>query len=325
MLHISATRFSVLAMVLCSFMACSDDEATSGSPSGAVGSGGAGTGGDGGGDASGGAGSGGAPTTFGGDRPVEVLVPDAYDPNVPAPLVILLHGYGASGVIQNAYFGLGALANERGALFASPDGTLDPSDQQFWNATDACCDFAGSGVDDSGYLRQLVEDIRAAYNIDPKRIHFVGHSNGGFMSYRMACDHADLIASIASLAGATFADPGDCTPSEPVHVLQIHGTADETIAYDGAIIGSAAFPGAVESAETWAGTAGCSLTSSPGTPLDLDSALTGDETTVARYTEGCDPGGSAELWTIAGGGHIPSLTSSFAPAVLDFLLGHPKP
>ena len=100
----------------------------------------------------------------------------------------------------------------------------------------ACCDFFNSNVDDSGYLRDLIEIIQANYNIDEFSIHFTGISNGGFMSYRMACEHADLIASIAPLAGTTFIDPSDCSPSEPVHVLHLHGTADSTIDFDGGCI-----------------------------------------------------------------------------------------
>ena len=69
-------------------------------------------------------------------------------------------------------------------------------------------------------------------------------------AYRMACDHADLIAGIASLAGATFDDPSSCQPSEPVHILQIHGTSDGVIAYGGGSV-NATFPGAVETIETW--------------------------------------------------------------------------
>ena len=65
-------------------------------------------------------------------------------------------------------------------------------------------------------------------NVDPYRIYVAGHSNGGFMSYRLACTHADRIAAIVSLAGATFDTPADCSPTEPVAVLQIHGTADDT-------------------------------------------------------------------------------------------------
>jgi polyhydroxybutyrate depolymerase len=262
--------------------------------------------------------------TTGGSRPVLVDVPDGYDPNTPAPLLILLHGYTASGDIQEAYFQLAPLANENGMVYAHPDGMKDANNSQFWNASDACCDFGNTNVDDSGYLGCLIDAIEARVNIDPKRIYFVGHSNGGFMSYRMACDHADKIAAFASLAGAMPLDTSVCTPSEPVSALQIHGTVDGTIAYDG---GSTVvpFPSAPESISFWAALGGCDATAvDDPTLLDLDSAVAGDETTVSIFP-GCDAGIDVELWTLTGSGHVPGVTDDFRNGVVDWLLAHPKP
>ena len=105
-----------------------------------------------------------------------------------------------------------------------PDGATDHWGYQFWNATDACCDFGSTGVDDAGYLRGLLEAIGSQFAVDRKRIYLIGHSNGGFMCYRMACQSADIIAGIAAFAGATFLDPSRCQPSEPVNILHMHGT-----------------------------------------------------------------------------------------------------
>jgi polyhydroxybutyrate depolymerase len=124
----------------------------------------------------------------GGDRPVTVHVPKAHDAGRPAPLLIVLHGYGSSGREHEAYFHLGDAAGRRGMISAYPDGTKDSTGSQFWNATDACCDFDQSGVDDSTYLVGVVAAIKAHIALDPKRIFLIGHSNGGFMTYRMACD-----------------------------------------------------------------------------------------------------------------------------------------
>jgi polyhydroxybutyrate depolymerase len=238
---------------------------------------------------------------------------------------MLLHGYTGSGAGQESYMQFEPLSDEKGFLYLHPDGTASSClTEQFWNATDSCCNFCGDAVDDSAYLAAVIAEVQANFNVDPNRIHLIGHSNGGFMSYRMACDHADTIASIASLAGATWDDPTDCTPSEPVHALQIHGTLDGTILYGGGSITGVPYPGAVQTVETWATYDLCSLvpdTSLP--PLDLDGAIPGDETTVSRYATGCTRG-SAELWTIVGGGHIPVLSSTFSREVVDWLLDHPK-
>lgn len=264
----------------------------------------------------------------GGDRPVIVHVPAAQDPQTPAPLLLMLHGYTSSGAELADYWTVGDVAENRGLLYAYPDGTEDRAGDPFWNATDACCDFHGSSVDDSAYLAAVIADIQAAANVDPRRIYLAGHSNGGFMSYRMACDHAEVVAAIMSLAGATFAGADDCRPAVPVAILQVHGTDDDVIRYEGGRI-AGPYPGAAEGVGLWAAYDGCdaTLVTTPQT-LDLDVGLSGpdgpQETTVAAST-GCAPGGHVELWSIEGGAHGPDLTTDFGEAVVEFLLDHPKP
>ena len=271
------------------------------------------------------AGGGGEPLVVGGDRPVTVHVPPGLDPSKPAPLVVLLHGFGASGLLQEFVFRLEPLSDERGFLYARPDGTVGNDKRRFWNATDACCDFGMTGVDDVAYLAGLVEEIGKHHKVDPKRIYFVGHSNGGFMSHRMACDRADLVAAIGSLAGATWNDPAKCDPSEPVSILQIHGTVDDTVLYEGEAINGVAYPSAVGTVEAWAELDGCTLAPEAGAAIDLDVTISGEETSVSRYATGCKPGGAAELWTITGAGHLPELGAEFAPRLVDWLFAHAKP
>ncbi len=311
--------FSVL-FVASTLAACG----SSGSP--AAGTTDGGTASSGGTSTGGGGEDGGDPPAIGGDRPVTVHVPASYIPGTAAPLVILLHGYGASGALQDLYFGMTAVSDTRGFLYAFPDGTVDSDGKRFWNATEACCDLHGTKVDDSTYVSSLITQIQARYTVDPKRIFLVGHSNGAFMSYRMACDHADQVAAIASLAGAMFSDVSKCAPSAPVSILQIHGTADDTVLFDGDKIAGQGYPGAKATVADWVTLDGCGATADTSAPpLDLDTRLAGAETTVTRYANGCKPGGHAELWTIAGGAHLPSLTASFSTRVIDFLFAHPKP
>ena len=259
-----------------------------------------------------------------GRGPVQFYVPSSYDPETPAPLLMLLHGYGATGQLQEDYMQFAPVADELGIIYLHPDGLTDLLGNQYWNATDACCDFFGN-TDDSGYLRALIEEIRLQLNVDDRRVYVGGHSNGGFMSYRMACDHSDIVAAIASLAGATFLNPTDCTPTEPVHVLQIHGTADETIFYGGGCTVSC-YPGAVQTVETWAAYDGCEIVADDSAkPIDLEATIPGNETLITRYNTNCDDGGSAELWTIVGGTHIPNIVHDFSFMVAEFLIAHPKP
>jgi len=253
-------------------------------------------------------------------RPYDFDQPAGYDASKPYPLIVLLHGFGANGFVQDALFGFNQLADARGVFVAHPDGTLNSGMSRFWNATDACCDEEHSGVDDVAYLNAVVDDMEANFNIDKKRVFFVGHSNGGFMSHRMACDSADRIAAIVPLAGDVWLDASKCNPSSPVAVAQVHGDADTLVPYDG----DAVEPSAKQSVATWAAKNGCTgdLTDT-GKTLDIDYSLAGAETSVAAFT--CAHG-AAELWTIHGGVHVPSfLIPDWGNAVFDWLMAHPKP
>ena len=256
-------------------------------------------------------------------RPYEMDVPAGLDASKPAPLVILLHGFGENGFVQRAYFGLGALVDTHGFLFAYPDGTKNSTGQRFWNATDACCDFEHTGVDDVAYVDAVIADVRAHYNVDPKRIFVTGHSNGGYMSHRFACDRAKTVAAFVALAGDDWKDATKCQPSEPVAVLQVHGDMDDAVQYNG----NGVTPSAHDSVAGWAQKNGCvaSPTDTTQPPKDLDKALAGAETTVERWT-GCKPGGAAELWTIHGAGHIPTFQQPAWPeAIWSWFAAHPKP
>jgi polyhydroxybutyrate depolymerase len=315
--HLLPAFFPALFLLACG---SGGEAATSTGSTGGAGATGAGSGG-GGSDA--GASDGGP---VGGDRPVKIHVPPGYSKSTPAPLVVMLHGYSATGDLEELYLGVTAQSDQRGFIYAHPDGTVDKMGQHFWNASDACCNFNGSTVDDSGYLSAVIADIEARFTIDPKRIWLIGHSNGGFMSYRMACEHADQIAAIVSLAGAMPSDPSGCKPSSPVSILEIHGTADAVIAYDGSAINGHAYPSAPTTVSDWVTIDGCAATpDTSAMPMDLDSVLLGAETTVTRYAAGCKPGGHAELWTIAGGAHLPTLSATFTSAMVDFLYAHPRP
>jgi polyhydroxybutyrate depolymerase len=264
-------------------------------------------------------------------RPYTLHVPTGYDGSKPTPLLVMFHGYGVSGAIQEAYFQLGNASDAHTFLYAYSDGTLsEPPDgaagSLFWNATNACCDFYDSGVDDVQYFDAVVDDIQSKYNVDPKRVFVVGHSNGGFMSHRLACDRASRVAAIFSLAGAQWYDLGKCDPSGPVSVAEVHGNADQTIVYDGGSTQEGTYPGAPTTIADWGTKNGCTgaLTAN-GQTYDIDSQLPGNETVVQAY-QGCPAGIDVQLWTIQGGMHIPTLNQpAWGEDIWGFLSAHPKP
>ncbi len=150
------------------------------------------------------------------ERPFTLRVPPGTDPARPAPLLVLLHGYGVTGAIQEAYLELSPVTDAHGMLLAVLDGTTNAVGKQFWNATDACCG-PRSTVDDSAYITAVIADVEAEHAVDPKQVYLMGHSNGGFMSYRMACDHADEIAAIVEHRGR------DVRRSRSVHAERAGG------------------------------------------------------------------------------------------------------
>ena len=148
-------------------------------------------------------------------RPADYFVPTAYTHDASWPVVLLLHGYSASGWLQDGYFGLSPLVDARGFILITPDGTKDAEGAHFWNGTDACCDKFGTGVDDAGYLLGLLDELEAYFHVDATRVYLIGHSNGAYMSFRLACDASDRITALVSLAGLTFKDPEACGATSP--------------------------------------------------------------------------------------------------------------
>jgi len=249
------------------------------------------------------------PVSFGGARPVTLQVPAQLDDDRAYPLVLVLHGYGLNGILQQAYFGLGDLATRGDAFVLAPDGTVDFSGRRFWNADPVCCDFNHLGPDDVPYLGGLIEDVVDRWPVDPGAVFAVGHSNGGFMSYRLACERADLFAGILALAGDAVTLP--CAPARPVSVLHLHGTADDIVSY----------AGAEPSVAQWAQHDRCGSSATRGEDLDLDAGLAGAETRTSSI-DGCPPGVAVELWSLEGAGHSPSFTDAFAPAAWRWLTDH---
>jgi len=257
------------------------------------------------------------------ERPAQVQIPSDYTTTTRYPLVIVLHGFGANGFVQSLYLGLGTRVDSKQYILVVPEGTENTNAQQFWNATPACCARSQQDlqIDDVAYIRSLIEEAAATYSIDPARIGLIGHSNGGFMALRMACEASDLVTSVVSLAGSTFVDDASCAPTTyPVSVLAMHGDADDTIFYDG----NQFYPGAAETARRFAAHAGCD-TSNPvlAQNLDIVASIAGSETTVLQYSDCAE--GEVTLWTLVGAPHIPG---PWVPSALDsmvnWMIEHPR-
>ena len=268
-------------------------------------------------------------------RAVQTYIPKGYNPDKKYPLILHLHGYTGNSDWQNNYFPLQPLADEKGFIFCIPDGLRDSSNNQRWNATDVCCGPRNDLPDDSKYLREVIDSAIKKFSVDRKRIYSMGFSNGGFMSYRMAYDHSDILAAIAPIAGVGYKDKNKVIPKHPVHVLHIHGTSDASVPFNGgdwagAVDGqSPSNPagdilGAVENLRNWAEYNKCNKEEEPKVrSIDLDSTISGKDTTIIRLMNeknNC----TVELWKIHGAAHFIQWNVEARRKVVDWLLDHPK-
>ena len=262
---------------------------------------------------------------IGGDRPATLLLPKDTDRAEPRPLIVLLHGYGSNAAEADGYFRFSSEVDKRGFGLLLPYGTQDRNTARFWNGTPECCDIYGAETDDVGYIKSLIDEARTIAAFD--QVFAVGHSNGGFMSYRLACEDVAGLTAIVSLAGGAHSDGAECRVPTPLSVLQIHGTEDALVLYEGGRLPThpnphrIPVPSAKGSVLRWAERAGCDIEAAEQrSPIDTDSAVEGDETAVWRWSSECADGVVTELWTIEGGGHVPLVWGTdFTQGILKWL------
>jgi len=250
-------------------------------------------------------------------RGYKIMKPDNLDSEKNYPLIISLHGFTSNGAGQEGFFPLRELAEKHGFFYCYPSG-LDRS----WNATEACCDWRNRN-DDSTYLRELILWAQKTLNIDKKRVYLTGLSNGGFMSYRMATDHADLITAIAPFAGVGY-KKWPKNPSESVSVLHIHGTNDRTIKWDGGGILARKYPSVEENFEMWRKFNQCGKKQPvTGQKIDLARRVEGKETIITSFANK-DGSVLTELWRTENGGHVTPPTKEARERIVKWLLDRSK-
>jgi len=168
--------------------------------------------------------------THGGlQRDYTIHIPSSYNVNTPIPLVFCFHGYGSNASTIMSYANFNYVSDTAGFIVIYPQGTLDNSGISHWNVG-----WGGSTVDDIGFTEALMDNLSTTYNIDNNRIYSTGMSNGGFMSFLLACQLSNRIAAIAAVTGSMTPQAYNaCNPQHPTPILQIHGTSDQTVPYVG--------------------------------------------------------------------------------------------
>ena len=261
-----------------------------------------------------------------GDRSVLVVPQEFVDGET--PLIVSLHGYWGNSAYHITYVPLHERVNSDGFALLLPNGTFDGEGNRFWNPTDRCCGSGKTGEDDVAYLTELVAKAKAVKDFGP--VYFFGYSNGGFMSYYIACKGLPGLRAVASLAGTSYVDDSNCNGAPPVSVLHIHGTADDVILFEGDESepdskgngGPAFYAGALDMVMRWSRRAGCGWPEDPQpyAILDLDQIVQGPETQAFRLASGCAEGIDIALWMGAGSGHSPGYGGAFLDALVGWFL-----
>jgi len=159
-----------------------------------------------------------------------VYVPE----NLPtdATLVVVSHGYTSSAETIMSYSGMNTVADKEKFLVVYPQGTKDIRGNNFFNVG---YDFhASSKVDDLGFIQALVTKLIDEYALNPNHIFATGMSNGGDLSYFLACYTSDMFRAVAPIAGTMMQTTVDtCKPEGVMPVFAVHGKADKVTYFDG--------------------------------------------------------------------------------------------
>jgi len=228
------------------------------------------------------------------ERDYILYVPEIYDGSTAVPLVLNFHGFG-SGASQQMFYGdFRDIADTEGFLLVHPEGTTLIGNQ-FWNVG-----FPGlsSTIDDVGFTEALIDELATLYTIDLDRVYATGMSNGGFMSFLLACQLSEKIAAVASVTGSMTQDTfDDCNAQLPTPVLQIHGTEDDVVSYNENNL-SLPIPNVIS---YWVDHNNCETTPTTTTLPDVDVS-DGSTIEYSVYEDG-DNGITTEHMKVIGGGH----------------------
>ena len=118
------------------------------------------------------------------------------------------------------YSGFNELAEQHNFIACYPQGTIDDYGNSFFNVGYSFHTF--SGVDDVEFIRILRAHIIQEYHLTVYNTFSTGMSNGGDMSYLLACQASDIIQAVAPVAGCMMEWIYDsCNPEYPLSLIHI--------------------------------------------------------------------------------------------------------
>lgn len=229
-------------------------------------------------------------TYKGQNRNYRLRLPANHDKNTAIPLVFNLHGFTSNAIEQEIYSGMNIIADTARFAVCYPNGISNA-----WNVGWSF----GSTADDVGFISTLIDQLNSTYGIDKSRVYACGMSNGGFMSYRLACELNDRIAAIASVTGSMVQQAiNSCKPGKSVPVMEIHGTADPVVNYNGTVNVSVAISKVLK---FWQENNGCDI--NPTIEQVPNKSIT-DNTTAEKWTyTNCENNKKLIHYKITNGGH----------------------
>jgi polyhydroxybutyrate depolymerase len=224
-----------------------------------------------------------------------IHLPSGYDKNTSYPVVFVFHGGGGSAEGAERMSAMSPKADKEHFIAVYPNGDGKLKNKLLtWNTWN-CCGYAlKNNINDVKFIRLLIDKLEQEYNADPKRIYATGLSNGGMMSYRLACELSDKIAAIAPVAGALNCD--NCRPDFPVAVIAFHGTADKHLPYYGGMGDNSIAPRIDKPVSfaigSWVKNNGCT-----------DKKKEEFGSIIKDSYGGCKNNADVVLYTVVGGGH----------------------
>jgi len=213
-----------------------------------------------------------------------------------APLVFMLHGYGGTAWSTRNYTGWTIIAANEGVAVCYPQGTNDGVGSPHWNAN-----LGISATNDHGFLVALAQHLQSTYSLSPECTYSCGMSNGGYMSYSLACNNPETFRAVGSVTGAMGEyDFDNCNPDEIVPIIHLHGTADYVVTYNSGVGGVWGDEGVEEIMDLWTGMMGTTQV----TETELPNLEAEDESSVDFFRHYGAPGGQEfHHYRVNGGGH----------------------
>jgi len=170
-------------------------------------------------------------------RSYRLYIPANYSSANARPLILNMHGLGSNAFEQQYYSNFMPIADTAGFLMAYPQGlttTVATVTSTYWNVGIPLT----PNTNDVKFLSTLIDTISNRYSVDKNRVYATGMSLGGYMSHYLALNLSNRIAAIASVTGTIYQGVyATANPGRAVPMMQIHGTADSTVPYNGSATG----------------------------------------------------------------------------------------